>query len=343
MNAPSVPRSKFHRLVQTVRRRWIAIRAVEGGAIGLGVGAAVCFVLIALMWWHQRPSLAAVGAVLAMAGSTGAAVSLLLLPSPLETARRIDQQHGLSDLISTALTLDRRDDPAMAAVVRQLADESAERIARRPVVVARYGEAAYASVALGASLALAVAAVASHAFDERRREGGDRGSVVAAERLGSMSAYGENTTGFRQHHSLAAIFSPPLNPTAKAWHAHATPPDSPWKSRGSRGASPSGGEAASATGVHPQPAVDPAAPAARRQPVSGNGVFSAETGAPTVPGFGNLAGNRPGIVQTGPGEARPSEDVARTSSASAAVGPSSAAPGVPDAYRGLVNAYFQRE
>jgi hypothetical protein len=149
-------------LVNAARRKWVAVRAIEHAVIGAVAGAALAIGATGILWWHARPSLAIAGWLIGMATTLGGVFSLLRCPSRVAAARRLDEQHRLHDLFSTAVTLGERDDPAMASTVRALAASAAGRIAGGEAMrVARWGGRGYAAAVMTVCLAIALSAVAS--------------------------------------------------------------------------------------------------------------------------------------------------------------------------------------
>lgn len=166
-------------LVNAARRKWIAVRAIEHAAIGAVVGAALATGVTGILWWHARPSLAIVASLIGLAMVIGGAFSFLRCPSRVAAARRLDEQHRLHDLFSTAATLDERDDPAMASMVRALAASAAGRVAAGETMrVARWDGRSYAAAAMTLSLAIALSAVASQ--DSPAGRGGESAATLSA-------------------------------------------------------------------------------------------------------------------------------------------------------------------
>lgn len=153
-------------VISAARRRWTAVRVAEGLAGGAAAGTLVAAATTAALWWSGRPTLAAAATAMGVFAAWGAILALLRRPTRLAAARRLDDQNGLHDLLSTALALtDGRPGPPADAQIRAVmlasAEAAANRIAARPLRVGRMTSRAYSAVVASSALVLTLSAVAS--------------------------------------------------------------------------------------------------------------------------------------------------------------------------------------
>lgn len=178
------------RVVRAARRRWVAARAIEGVAAGAAVGAVAAAVVIGVLWWSGLPTLGATLSVLGVCGVCGGSLSLLRVPSMLQVSRRLDEQHHLHDLLSTAVALRQGErvggghDPVMTAVVLAHAEAAARRIASEPLRVGRWTAKAYTTVVAASAMTITLSAVAS---PEARGVGG-RGASQSHAPVGAVES-----------------------------------------------------------------------------------------------------------------------------------------------------------
>lgn len=328
----------LHRLIAAARRKWIAVRAAEHAAGGAAAGSILAAVAVAVLWWEGRPSLTVATAIVGVSAGVGAAGSLLRRPGRVATARRLDDQHRLHDLLSTTLSLDDRADPAMAATLRALAAAAATRVAAgEPLRVARWGGRSYAAAAMAASLAIAFSAVASQDSPAGRTQVRNSPLVTNQQATGAPSASG----GARDQ---AVAREVARSPQASA-EAEAADPIEQTVGRGgerdTRGPASGAGVATSnersaMTAAAAAAGVDRMPEAGEERSPGGSGTPAAGRSADANPVRGTA--DRPPLPSSSPPIAAPIAPTDRAAAERAIRGGA-----VPDAYRDLVKSYFSRD
>ena len=114
--------SDLDRFVRRVHRRYVVLRAAEGLGLGALAGCAVGLVLLALLWWEGRGTLAPSAAAVGFGACVGLAWGIARRPRLLDAATEADRQLGLADLLGTALTaghdlVNNQPDPWAASVL----------------------------------------------------------------------------------------------------------------------------------------------------------------------------------------------------------------------------------
>jgi len=141
----------FGALARRVHRRRALRRALTGAGLGLALGALGALGLWALRLGHLRPFAAGLGVLGAAIGGTLAARRRW---SDSEVALYLDARLGSNETLTTALSADRADNPALALVVERAAGvlEKADATRIKPRVWARV----HGLVPLGAAAIAAI-------------------------------------------------------------------------------------------------------------------------------------------------------------------------------------------
>lgn len=106
MSEPDV----IFRFLNRYRRRWIVMRAVEGAGMGLMIGAGICLIVMAVLWWRGMDGSVSVPILLTGMAVPGIVVALWNRPSLLDAACRVDQQLELKELLSTLVAGEQHQD-----------------------------------------------------------------------------------------------------------------------------------------------------------------------------------------------------------------------------------------
>ena len=155
---PSAP--PLLRFLRAVHRRLVVVRALERAGVCLAVAAAFAAVLVVAMWWEGRDALVAVAATLSIGALAGIGWGLVRRPRLLDAAIEADRQFDLADLLSTALTSLRGEDPWHHAVVAS-AERRCLTLSPSAVVLHRLGGRAWGGIGLSAALVLTLGVISS--------------------------------------------------------------------------------------------------------------------------------------------------------------------------------------
>ena len=186
----AIPAPHFDRLIRSLHRRLVFLRAAERIGACLLIGSGGAALLLPFLWWQGGPAFPLVLFALAIACGTGLLMATLRRPTKLDAAMEADHQLNLHDLLSTALlvsgplspgtpgervrvrgssssvepqtvrTTNAPPDP-WAATVLSIADARCRDLSPSKVLLHRWGSRAWGGVGLALSLVLTLALFAN--------------------------------------------------------------------------------------------------------------------------------------------------------------------------------------
>jgi hypothetical protein len=151
---PSAPNPTI-RFLRAVHRRHVLLRCLEHGGIGLLVGGflALAVLLTAAVTGGQPIAMWMMATATLGGGLLGMAAGWVRRPSMLDSAMQADRQLDMTDLLSTAWSLRRANDP-WARQILICADVRCHGLSPAAVLLGRWGKRGWGSVALVSLLML---------------------------------------------------------------------------------------------------------------------------------------------------------------------------------------------
>jgi len=144
------------RFTRAVHRRWVVLRAVESAGVGVAVGGGLALLVLPVLLWRGEPAMPVVLCALATAGAAGLIAGVLRRPDAMSAAAEADRQLALADLLSTALSMRKRDgevDP-WVSVVLATAEDRCRNLSPNAIVLNRFGGRAWGGIGLTTALVL---------------------------------------------------------------------------------------------------------------------------------------------------------------------------------------------
>jgi hypothetical protein len=142
--------------MRAAHRRWVVWRTVEHIGVSALASCTIALPIIAILWWRGESALTLVATLIAMGVLAGMVLGVLRRPTLAETAGEVDRQHGLHDLLGTAMRLPACPflDESWRRSVRSLAEARCRTLSPSGVVVRRLGSRAWSGIGLSVALVL---------------------------------------------------------------------------------------------------------------------------------------------------------------------------------------------
>jgi len=154
------------RFIRRVYRRLVVLRLLEWAGMGFAAGCAAALLLVILLRNSATSPLIVAAIMMGIGAGIGLIATLLRRPKMMDAAVEADRQLDLADLLATAWQLESSPSTeSFEGAVLMIANDRAERLQPREVMLHRLGVRAWGGIGLAGALVLTLAIFVANPID----------------------------------------------------------------------------------------------------------------------------------------------------------------------------------